>query len=205
MQIILASKSPRRQELLKKIYPNFEIITSDCEENAIFQNPEQYVKDLSLQKAEDVYQKLLSSQVKKSSEIPSNESIIIGSDTIVYLDGKVLGKPQDQNDAFHTLKDLSDKKHQVYTGVTILYRNDANPENNLTIQFAEKTDVYVSQLTDAEINDYIATDEPMDKAGSYGIQGFFAKHISKIDGDYFSVVGLPVSHLYEELRNNNLL
>lgn len=211
MKIILASASPRRQELLKSIYPDFEIITSNCEENAPFLSPEQYVMDLSSQKACAVATSLGSPCVISSNPLSSLESfcqpdlLVIGADTIVYHQSKVLGKPQNASIAFDILKCLSGQSHEVYTGVSVFcIKSGANNPVPL-FNFAEKTTVHVDYLTDSEINAYIATKDPMDKAGAYGIQGPFGKHITGIEGDYFNVVGLPVSRLYRELKAQHLI
>ena len=120
-----------------------------------------------------------------------DEYTVIGADTIVVLERQILGKPKSREHAAQILRSLSGREHQVYTGVCVV-RGDT------TATFAEKTDVYVAPLSEADIRAYIATGDPMDKAGAYGIQGIFAKHIEKIDGDYFNVVGLPIGRLWRE-------
>lgn len=199
MQIILASASPRRKELLQQIFDAFEIITSDCDENATLQTPEQYVMDLSMQKA-------LSTAYKIENQNINYEDLylVIGADTIVFSNGNVLGKPANEKLANQMLNELSGKSHEVYTGVTwLLY----NQEHSLLKQdsFTTKTTVYVDALLQSEIDAYISLQEPFDKAGGYGIQGVFSKHISKIEGDYFNVVGLPVHDLYISLKKEGIL
>ena len=203
MRVILASASPRRKELLGNIYSEFEVIPSTVEENIEFTNVEDYVKELAYIKAMDVFEMIKSSANANASE--ENELLVIGADTIVYNDGKVLGKPKDEEDAKKMIRSLAGKKHQVYTGVCLISNgkvdsDEASGMDDLVVQkFYSKTDVYVDDITDKEIADYVATGDPLDKAGSYGIQGVFSKHIRKIDGDYFNVVGLPVNETYRHL------
>jgi len=182
MKIILASGSPRRKELLGRLTDNFEIMVSDKEENITADSPEDTVKKLSAMKAKDIDDMLLTSNI-----------LIIGADTIVYHNGEILGKPCDEDDAFNKLKGLSGDVHSVYTGVSVIFNHDIH-------SFYEKTDVYVKEMTDYEIIEYIKTGEPMDKAGAYGIQGIFSKYIDHINGDYENVVGLPVDRLNDEVK-----
>jgi septum formation protein len=213
MKIILASGSPRRKELLGNIFPEFTIQPSEKEETAIFQSPGQFVCDLAKHKALDIASVACGITASDSSAFtdpakeigeaaikPSNfetASLVIGADTIVYANDRVLGKPKDEADAHEMLASLSDKPHQVYTGICLIIAED--DRLCLCNSFYELTTVYVDQLSDAEIEAYIQTGDPLDKAGSYGIQGIFSKHIRRIDGDYFNVVGLPVNRLYREL------
>ncbi len=188
IDIILASGSPRRAEILSQIGIDFKVITSKADED--FDkgtSPENIVVDLSSRKASAVFEEVL----------PYNDTAIIAADTIVVHNNKILGKPKDKNDAVNMLKELSDDVHQVYTGVTIFYyvHNKINVEN-----FYEKTDVYFNKLDDETIEKYVATWEPMDKAGAYGIQGKGAVLVKKIDGDYYTVVGLPASRVYNSLK-----
>lgn len=198
MKIILASASPRRQELLKNLFDNFDIRISSCEENAVLKTPSQYVMDLAHQKADDV----AAQYIKESGDSPDDEALVIGADTIVYSDGRVLGKPSDRTGAQTMLQSLSGKNHHVYTGVSVVHIKNSKKDIH---DFFECTRVSVSSLSDEEISAYIDTSDPFDKAGSYGIQGYFSRHIRGIDGDYFNVVGLPVSKLYEELKQLHLL
>lgn len=193
--MILASASPRRSELMTQAGFTFSVIPSSVEETLIPETPDKIVEDLALQKANDVYK-----SIKK--EYDSKDFIVIGADTIVCYNGEILGKPEDEQEAFDMLKLLSDRTHQVYTGVAILYRCEGAKQ---TYFFNEKTDVTFCSVNDYELKDYIATKDPMDKAGSYGIQGPFAKHIKGIQGDYFNVVGLPISRLYHELKKINIV
>lgn len=177
--LILASKSPRRCELLKFITENFEIKSADVDESLPSGiSPKDAVLYLSKIKAEP---------------FKNDKDTIIGSDTVVAIDGNILGKPKDENDAIRMLKMLSGKEHSVFTGVTII-------APTFEKSFYNETKVKFYELSDDDINRYLATGEYKDKAGSYGIQGFGSVLVEKINGDYFSVVGLPVSHLYNELK-----
>lgn len=181
MKIILASKSPRRTELLSLIGIKHEIIPSTIQE--VIKNnlsPKEIVEDLSYQKAIDV-----------ASKYPND--LIIGADTIVVVNDKILGKPKDYNDAFNMLKELQGNKHQVITGVTIINGNNINT-------FSEIAEVIFYPMTDKEIDEYINTKDVYDKAGSYAIQGICARHIKEIKGDYNTIVGLPVSRIYQILK-----
>lgn len=188
--IILASGSPRRREILEKMGYAFRIITSDTDEHTDKDKPYDIVMELSRRKALAVCGKA------------DEDAVIIGADTIVYYDGEVLLKPVDREDAYNTLRKLSGQVHQVYTGVTIVDYKDKKQRS--VTSFFEKTDVEFYPLTDEEIESYIATGDPMDKAGAYGIQGIFGKHIKGICGDYTNVVGLPAGRLYMELKKLHL-
>lgn len=193
MQIILASASPRRQELLKLIFDDFIIQTSSCEENAIFTTPSQYVMDLATQKALDV---------STLFEDTASDFLVIGADTIVYHEDMILGKPKDKNDARRMITSLSGKSHFVYTGICLVHIHEGL--QNVYTAYA-RTKVQVTSLTDKEITEYINISEPYDKAGGYAIQGYFSRYICGIEGDYFNVVGLPVQLLYKELKIHNLI
>lgn len=186
-KIILASGSPRRRELLSQINIDYEVVKSDVKENVPFDTPAYDVPMLlSKQKAEDVLLKCRDKDV-----------IVIGADTVVVFEGKILGKPKDESDAYKMIKELSGKSHMVYTGVTLSYYVNQKMESE---SFTECTKVSVAELSDEEISEYIKTKEPYDKAGSYGIQGIFAKYITGIEGDYYNVVGLPLAKLYKILK-----
>ena len=185
-RIILASGSPRRRELLAKLNIDFEVITSDADEAIDSDNPEIIVETLSERKARAVL-----------DSIPDDNILVIGADTIVYYDGEVLGKPEDEEDARGMLSMLSDRTHQVFTGVSIISR--IKGEEKIKV-FSDRTDVTFYEIDKFDLADYIKTGSPMDKAGAYGIQDDFAKHVKKIDGDYNNVVGLPLSKLYQELK-----
>ncbi|MDD6658498.1 MAG: Maf family protein [Eubacteriales bacterium] len=177
--IILASKSPRRKELLSFITTDFAVKSADVDETL----PQGITPD----KAVEYLSKI------KAEPFKNENDIVIGADTVVALDGKILGKPMDYADAFATLKMLSGREHSVFTGVSVI-----KGENIET--FSVQTKVKMFELTDEEIEEYIATDEPFDKAGSYGIQGKGSLLVEKIDGDYFNVVGLPISRLNRVLK-----
>lgn len=198
-QIILASASPRRKELLEQIGLEFEICPAKGEEIITKTIPEEVVMELSKQKAEEVAA-LVSSFGENHKEITTpSDILVIGADTVVAYDGKILGKPVDEADAKRMLTMLSGNTHSVFTGVTLVLIDKTGRAGELV--FYEKTDVKMHTMTEAEIDRYIATAEPMDKAGSYGIQGKCAIHIEKIDGDYNNVVGLPIARIYQELKN----
>lgn len=182
-KFILASASPRRRELLEQVGIQFHIIKSSVEEIITSSEPDKVVMELSSQKAQDVY-----SHLSEKDNI-----VVIGADTIVYNDNSILGKPKNEEDAFQMLKKLAGKSHFVYTGVTLNI-------NGELVSFAEKTKVSVYSMTDHEIKEYINTQEPMDKAGAYAIQGLFAAYIKGIEGDYNNVVGLPIGRICQELK-----
>lgn len=178
MNIVLASGSPRRYELLKMIgIADFKVIADPSEELIDpGLSPEEQVKKLSLQKARNVADKC------------SENDLIIAADTLVYLENEPLGKPDSHSDAEDMLKKLSGKKHSVYTGVSLL-------KGNAHITNAEKTDVYFRELTGSEIKAYVTTGEPMDKAGAYAVQGNAAVFVTRIEGDYYNIMGLPLCRL----------
>ena len=180
--IILASGSPRRKEILSELGAELKIITADVDESSNERDPEKLAESLALKKGIAVYEKLLS---ENSTDISLP---IISADTVVFCDGEIMGKPADRDDAFRMLKKLSGKAHTVTTGICVI-------NGGLPFSSSVTTKVFVDDLTDDEINAYIETRDPFDKAGSYGIQGIFSKHISKIDGCYFNVVGLPTNAL----------
>lgn len=197
-QIILASQSPRRKELLEQIGLEFEICPAKGEEIITKTIPEEVVMELSKQKAEEVAA-MVSSFGEQHKEITTpSDMLVIGADTVVAYDGKILGKPVDEADAKRMLTMLSGNTHSVFTGVTLVLIDKSGRAGELV--FYEKTDVKMHEMTEAEIDRYIATGEPMDKAGSYGIQGKCAIYIEKIDGDYNNVVGLPITRIYQELK-----
>lgn len=198
-QIILASQSPRRKELLEQIGLEFEICPAKGEEIITKSIPEEVVMELSKQKAEEVAA-LVSSFGENHKEITTpSDILVIGADTVVAYDGKILGKPKDEADAKRMLTMLAGNTHSVFTGVTLVLIDKSGRAGELV--FYEKTDVKMHAMTEVEIDRYIATGEPMDKAGSYAIQGKCAIHIEKIDGDYNNVVGLPITRIYQELKN----
>ena len=181
MKLILASASPRRKELLRYITDDFTVRVSHADETAPDGlTPEETVKYLAAVKAGAVY-------------TGDADEVIVASDTIVVIEGAILGKPQDEEDARRMLRVLAGRTHTVFTGVCV---KTAKEERI----FAERTDVTFYPLTDEEIRGYVATGEPMDKAGAYGIQGKGSLLVEKIDGDFYTVMGLPVAALYRALR-----
>lgn len=189
-KLILASGSPRRRELMEQIGLDFDVITSNAEEETNEKLPDMVVKEISRLKAEAVFENF--------SESDKRASVVIGADTIVYADGKFLGKPHDADEAFEMIKGLSGKVHSVYTGVTVMTEEKI-------FSFAEQTKVKVYEMSDEEIKNYIETGDCFDKAGAYGIQGSFAAYVSGIEGDYNNVVGLPAARLYHELKKEQLI
>ena len=180
-KLILASQSPRRKELLEMLNLPFEVIPSDSKEVIDLSKPiEEAIAEVAHQKAKRVAE-------------DHADAIVIGSDTVVSIEGKILGKPKDEEDAKCMLRELSGKVHQVITAVAIISSSQEE-------RFSCVTDVEFFDLSDEEIEEYVASGEPMDKAGAYGIQGLSAKYIEKINGDYFNVVGLPVSRLYIAMK-----
>lgn len=184
-RIVLASGSPRRKEILAQIGATYDVIVSDCDECTTCTEPAALVKELSYKKAE---------AVAKGIE---GSVIVIGADTVVAYDGKILGKPKDDADAERMISMLSGDVHQVYTGVSLIIKEADGSYK--TITFAECSEVEVESLDQRQIADYIATKEGTDKAGSYAVQGIFAAHIKGIKGDYFNIVGLPVAGIYKRL------
>lgn len=187
-RIILASGSPRRKELMAQIGLNFEVIVSNVEEHVTSTDPGLVVEELSAQKAQAVFDSL--------NNGTSDNTIVIGADTVVSMDGQILGKPRDGEEACEMLRSLRGRSHAVYTGVTLIYEQDGKVARR---SFHERTEVTFFPMSEEDIQEYVATGDPLDKAGAYGIQGFCARYIQKIHGDYNNVVGLPIGRLYQEL------
>lgn len=185
MKIILASSSPRRIELLKRLKLNFKTIPAEIDENIDEKEPINHVLTLAELKAKEVFKKSEKGQV------------IIAADTIVYYK-QIIGKPKDYNDAFKILKTLSGKWHSVYTGVFILFPNEA-------VSFYEKTDVKFKRLSDELIEFYLSSGEAFDKAGAYAIQGLGSILVEKISGDFYNVMGLPISKLWDLLWSRGII
>ena len=194
MRYILASGSPRRKELLGKIIPEFEIIPAVSEEVMTKELPSEIVEELSFQKASEIFNKTFTNE--------RDGLVVIGADTVVSYNHKILGKPADRSDAAAMVKMLSGTTHSVYTGVSVFW-NDKGEQKSFT--FSECTDVDVADMSPEEINWYVDSGECDDKAGAYGIQGLFARFITGIKGDYYNVMGLPVARLYKELKEKELL
>ena len=191
-KIILASASPRRRELLAQIGLEFEVKVSNKEEVYTCTKPHKIVEELALMKAENVASDL------QAEGVELKNTIVIGADTIVVRDEEILGKPKNEDYAYEILLSLQGRAHEVYTGVAILSYNNACEKE--IINHAVETKVHVHEMSEEEIRAYIATGDPMDKAGAYGIQGSFAAYIDGIEGDYYNVVGLPVSYVYQQLK-----
>lgn len=180
--ILLASQSPRRKQLMALLPWEFDVCTKSVEEQIDSQlTPALNVQNLARQKAQAVADE-------------HEDTWVIGADTVVCYQGRIMGKPKDENEAKEMLRLLSGKTHQVYTGVAVIYK-----EKGICHTFYQETQVTMQILTDTEIEDYIATEEPKDKAGAYGIQGYGARYITEIHGDYYNVMGLPVHALYNQL------
>lgn len=189
MKVILASKSPRRVEILEKIVKEFEVVQSNFDENTIdFKGDiEKYVKDLSRNKAIEVSKRL------------NEPSIVIAADTVVFQNGKVLEKPKNEEDAFSMLSSLSGNNHKVYSGICLI-----NTYDDTVVTDCDCTEVRFSELNPRQIRNYINSGEPMDKAGAYGIQGLGGAFVEGIKGCYYNVMGLPLNKLYKALENYDI-
>ena len=190
VRVILASGSPRRKELLEQIGVSFEISVADGEEVITRKLPWEIVEELSLQKATEV-----AGRYETKLEV-AEQTVVIGADTIVAYGEEIMGKPRNEEMAKEMLRKLQDGSHQVYTGVTLIIMT---AEDRQVVTFHEKTDVEMYPMSETQIDTYVATKEPMDKAGGYAIQGKCAAYIKGICGDYNNVVGLPVARLMQEL------
>ncbi len=194
MRVILASKSPRRREILTMLGVDFEIISADADESSTEENPAALVTELSLRKGRAV-RELLEKQGTWNAE-----TLIIASDTVVAAEGKILGKPTDEADAARMLRLLSGSTHEVVSGVALLC-------GDRELADAEHTGVRFAEMSDTEIDWYVKSGEPADKAGAYAVQGLASLFIKGLDGDYFNVVGLPVyrlNNLVKELLGRTL-
>lgn len=218
-KIVLASASPRRKELLLQIGIRPEIIVSHVAEKIMSDVPQEVVMELAAQKAMDV------------AETQNEGTLIIGADTVVAVDGRILGKPKSHEEAYEMIRSLAGRSHQVYTGVCLVLKGmdqetdqganqganretdqganretdqEANQETgqgtDRIVTFYDETDVEVYPMTEEEIREYAASEEPMDKAGAYAVQGYFARYIKGLGGSYANVMGLPVSRLYQEMK-----
>lgn len=183
-KIVLASASPRRLALLEQVGVECEVIPSGCEEIIREISPDRIVRQLASDKAHDVFDRLPGTD---------GNTLVIGADTVVAVDGRILGKPHSYEEAFDMIKLIRGREHNVITGVDIICKDRE-------VCFPEVTGVRVYPMSDEEIEEYLSCGESMDKAGAYGIQGFFAAYILGINGDYNNVVGLPVSRLIHEIK-----
>ena len=188
-KIILASASPRRRELLTQIGLKFEIIPSHKEERMQGNSPAQVVMGLSMDKAEDIFTQI--------GGVEKPDALVIGADTIVALDNMILGKPKDETEAYNMIKLLSGKTHYVITGFALI-----NLSLNKKIVDCQISQVTFKELSEATIKDYIQTKESLDKAGAYGIQGYGGLLVKNIQGDYFNIVGLPISKISDCLKDH---
>lgn len=211
VRLVLASASPRRRELLSQIGLEFTVMPSKKEENAKTTEAGALVQELSRQKAVDIWEQLSGGQgqnpdadqeqIAEETQEPNlngkrqPELLVIGADTVVCCEGKILGKPHSREAAAEMLTALQGRSHEVYTGVTLYSQSE-------TVTFFECTQVEFYPMTEVEISEYIDSKEPMDKAGAYGIQGLGARFVKDIRGDYNNVVGLPVGRLYQELKSH---
>ncbi len=211
VRLVLASASPRRRELLSQIGLEFTVMPSTKEENAKTTEAGALVQELSRQKAVDIWEQLSGGQgqnpdadqeqLSEETQEPNlngkrqPELLVIGADTVVCCEGKILGKPHSREAAAEMLTALQGRSHEVYTGVTLYSQSE-------TVTFFECTQVEFYPMTEVEISEYIDSKEPMDKAGAYGIQGLGARFVKGIRGDYNNVVGLPVGRLYQELKSH---
>lgn len=186
-KIILASASPRRKELLEKAGVCFSVIPGNADETITAEKPADAVQELSLKKAR---------AVAEHADFEEG-TLILGADTIVVYRDEILGKPSDALDAVRMLEELQGNVHEVYTGVTMLWKRNGAWESR---SFAECTQVEFYPVSEGEIRDYVATGDPLDKAGAYGIQGPFFVYVKGIRGDYCNVVGLPVARLFLEAK-----
>ena len=209
IQFVLASQSPRRKELLERLGVCVSVITSEVSEEISSEDPVMVTSVLANRKAMAVAEGLVCERGKLLMKEPlvdgmtlkvgpADKAIVIGADTVVVSEGKILGKPKSVVEARNMLKSLMDNTHEVYTGVALLTLQDGKQDRSRT--FHEKTIVSVGHLDEVELEDYITSPEPYDKAGGYGIQGEFCKYITGIEGDYYNVVGLPLQRLYQELK-----
>ncbi len=189
MRVILASGSPRRKELLKQLVADFEVLPAKGSEIYTEQEPDKIVQQLAAQKAAEV-----ESSVVRQGEEPM---LVIGADTVVAFQGQILGKPADAKQAKEMLKTLASDVHQVYTGVALIVIQHGKRQ---CLEFAECTNVRFYRMTAQEIEAYVQSGEPMDKAGAYGIQGIGGRFVEGIEGDYQNVVGLPLAKLYQVLK-----
>lgn len=186
-KIVLASASPRRKELLNQIGITPEIVVSHVEERKNSEIPSEVVMELAAQKAMDVAKDM------------GPGTLIIGSDTVVAAGGSILGKPKSHEEAYGMIKKLAGHSHQVYTGVCLVAKGGSSQKDRI-VTFFDETDVEVYEMSEQEMREYAMSEEPMDKAGAYAVQGVFARYIKGLRGSYANVMGLPVSRLYQEMK-----
>lgn len=187
MQLILASGSARRRELMEMAGYDFTVRVSNADESSAISDPALMVRELALKKARSVQEEL------------GEPCCVVGADTVVVIDGRIIGKPRDEEDAFAILRTLSGREHMVYTGLCVLCGADE------PFAHCDETRVTFSELSDVEIRAYIKTGEPMDKAGAYGVQGVGCVFVKRVEGCYFTVIGLPMPTLYGALKEKGIL
>lgn len=195
-QIILASESPRRREIMETMGIPYQVLAANVKEEVEESAPEAMVQALASLKTNAVLERL------SETEAERKDSIIIGADTMVFYKEHALGKPKDREDAIRMIAMISDDVHEVYTGVSIIIRKKDSDVEHIT--FAVGTKVKVAPLTTEQIADYVDTGEPMDKAGAYAIQGRFGLYIKEIIGDYYNVVGFPIARIYDTLLRKGI-
>jgi len=186
VKLVLASSSPRREELLKRLGLNFTIVPSKINEDIEGLAPDLLVQELARAKAEEVAELV-------------EDTVIIAADTVVVNNNGIIGKPEDKNEAREMLKCLQGKCHTVFSGIAVL-----STEEGRSLVDVDRTEVFLRQMDEQEINEYVDTGEPLDKAGSYGIQGFGGIFVEKINGSYFTVMGLPIHKLALMLKKFNI-
>ena len=192
MHIILASASPRRIQLLEQIGLTAAVCPSTLPETTDAEDPAEVVRRLSVQKAEDI-----AGKIRNDETNDTGDTVVIGADTVVAVDNRILGKPRSHEEAYQMIAALQGRTHQVHTGVTVL-------GSKKRVTFVETSMVEVAPMTQKEIREYADSEEPMDKAGGYGIQGIFGRYVTGIHGDYNNIVGLPTAHLYRVLKEFGL-
>lgn len=189
MKVILASQSPRRRELMDLAKIDYEVIVSEFDEIVDKKfNLEDQSKEIAFGKANDVFNNT------------QGNRIVIGADSLVILDGEQLGKPKDRDEAIEMLKKIQGREHIVYTSIAILVENEGEYKEYKELHQAK---VFIKEMTDEEIERYVESGEPCDKAGGYGVQTSFAVFVERIEGEYSVVVGLPLCRVYEILKENN--
>lgn len=196
MKLILASGSERRRELLSMCGYEYEIVVSNADEHIAADDPAEYVRALAVRKAAEVFERLTGAGGRFGGR--GEELAVLGADTVVWLDGRIIGKPKDEADAVHILTLLSGRTHRVFTGVAVVTAAGCETE-------VSETEVTFEELTGEEIEKYVQSGEPMDKAGAYGIQGPFGMFVKEVRGNYFTVIGLPLPTAYRLLKNAGVL
>ncbi len=197
--LVLASGSPRRADILKKFHIHYFRFESRCEEEVSVSDPREAVMELARRKAERVYVNFEKRRREATEttprDFPLQDFVYVGADTVVVLDGEILGKPKDEEEAKAMIRRLAGRSHKVYTGVHMIFACEEVRRRT----FVEETTVHVRPMTEAEIDKYVSYGESLDKAGGYSIQGLFGLYVTGIEGDYYNVVGLPIGKVHEAL------